>query len=175
MINLQPILENEKILLHPLLQSDFEMLYIIASNPKVWEQHPNKNRWQKDVFQIFFEGAIQSKGAFKVIDKVSGSIAGSSRFYDYNEMDSSILIGYTFYGTAFWGKGINQAVKALMLDYIFQFVDSVYFHIGAKNIRSQIAIERTGAKKVDEIEVAYYGEDSKQNFVYKIIKDEWKK
>jgi RimJ/RimL family protein N-acetyltransferase len=57
-----------------------------------------------------------------------------------------------------------------MLDYAFQFVDKVYFHIGAFNIRSQKAIEKIGAVKVDEFEVEYYGEESKLNFVYLINK-----
>ena len=57
-----------------------------------------------------------------------------------------------------------------MLDYAFQYVDKVYFHIGAQNIRSQKAIEKIGAIKVDEFEVAYYGEPSKLNFIYLINK-----
>ena len=56
----------------------------------------------------------------------------------------------------------------MMLDYAFQFVDRVYFHIGANNIRSQIAIGRVGAQKVGEQEVAYFGEAPKLNFIYAI-------
>jgi RimJ/RimL family protein N-acetyltransferase len=171
--NIQPVLENEKTILQPLQPSDFDELYAIASDPKIWEQHPNKDRWKKDVFLTFFEGAIQSKGAFKIVDKATGNIAGSTRLYDYNEQENSILIGYTFYATKYWGKGINHAVKAMMLDYIFQFVSRVYFHIGAGNVRSQIAIGRLGAKKVAEQEVTYFGETPKLNFVYSIDRDNW--
>src|SRR4051812_25506534 len=146
--NIQPVLENEKTILYPLQPSDFDELYAIASDPKIWEQHPNKDRWKKDVFLTFFEGAIRSKGAFKIADKATGNIAGSTRFYDYNEQENSILIGYTFYATRYWGTGVNHTVKAMMLQYIFQFVSTVYFHIGADNVRSQIAITRLGAKKL---------------------------
>ena len=41
-INIQPILENEKVMLCPLQDMDFEDLYTAASDPKIWEQHPNK-------------------------------------------------------------------------------------------------------------------------------------
>lgn len=170
---IQPTLENDTILLSPLAETDFELLHAAAADPKIWEQHPNKDRWKREVFQLFFEGALQSKGAYKIIDKASNKVAGSTRFYDYDEKENSILIGYTFYATEYWGKGINHAVKAMMLDYIFQFVDRVYFHIGANNIRSQIAIGRLGAKKVDEQEVAYFGEPPKLNYVYAIEKQEW--
>ncbi|MET0463294.1 MAG: GNAT family N-acetyltransferase [Chitinophagaceae bacterium] len=172
-INIQPILENEKAMLIPLKADEFAQLYAVASDPKVWEQHPNKDRWKSEVFQVFFDGAVQSKGAFKIIDKATGSVAGSTRFYDYDKANDSILIGYTFYGTSYWGTGFNRSVKKLMLDYIFQFVSTVYFHIGATNTRSQIAIGRVGAKKVGEQEVTYFGEAPKENFVYKIDKRDW--
>ncbi|WP_126970898.1 GNAT family N-acetyltransferase [Gynurincola endophyticus] len=172
-INIQPVLETEKVKLLPLKESDFENLYLVAADPKVWEQHPNKDRWKKEVFQTFFEGALQSQGAFKIIDKQTGNTIGSTRFYDHNEQDDSIFIGYTFYATDYWGKGINPLVKKMMLDYIFQFVTKVYFHIGAQNTRSQIAIGRIGAIKTGEEIVPYFGEAPRSNFVYEIKKEIW--
>jgi RimJ/RimL family protein N-acetyltransferase len=168
--DLQPTLENPIALLTPLKAEDFEALYQAASDPKVWEQHPNKDRWQRDVFLKFFQGAIESKGAFLIIDKTTKEIAGSSRFYNYNETEKSIMIGYTFYAVKFWGTGLNPLVKRLMMDYIFQYVDKVHFQIGATNLRSQIAIQRLGAVKIGEETVAYYGEAPKLNFVYEVIK-----
>jgi N-acetyltransferase len=171
--SIQPTLENDIVILSALHENDFNALYEVASDPAIWEQHPNKDRWKLDVFQNYFEGAIQSKGAFKIIDKVTDKVAGSTRIYDYNEKDNSVLIGYTFIGRDYWGKGINYSVKTLMLDYLFQFVSQVDFHIGANNIRSQKSIIRTGAIKVGEQEIAYYGELPKLNFVYRIKKKEW--
>jgi RimJ/RimL family protein N-acetyltransferase len=173
--NLQPIdLKNEIIQLIPLQETDFSALYKVASDPLVWEQHPNKLRYQRDVFQNYFEGAMLSKGAFLIRDTKTNEVIGCSRYYDFNEnensTETSVLIGYTFIGRNFWGKGYNKALKKLMLDYAFQFVDKVYFHIGAYNYRSQKAIEKIGAVKVDEFEVEYYGEESKLNFVYLITK-----
>lgn len=169
--SIQTVLENEKYQLIPLQQGDFESLYEVASDPKVWEQHPNKDRYKREVFENFFRGAIESKGAFKIIEKETGAVLGSSRFYDYDEETNRIFIGYTFYGTKSWGKGINSQIKKLMLDYIFQFVDVVHFHIGKENYRSQIALERLGGKKIAEQEVAYFGEPTRTNFVYEIKKE----
>lgn len=172
---LQPVLENEQAILLPLAQDDFEAVYAVASDAKVWEQHPNKDRWKKDIFTTFFEGAMDSKGAFKIIDKASGEVAGSTRFYEYSEVEGYIAIGYTFYATKFWGTGFNPSVKRLMLDYAFQYVDRVILHVGATNLRSQIAVGRLGAAKVGELTVAYYGEAPKLNFVYEIRKEDWMK
>ncbi len=172
-INLQPVLENNRMLLCPLNEDDFEALYAVASDPKIWEQHPQTDRWKKEVFRIFFDEAMASNGAFKIVDKQNGNIAGSTRFYELDEADSSILIGYTFYATRYWGKGINLLVKALMLDYIFSFVSKVYFHVGNTNIRSQVAMARVGAEKVGEQEAERSGEIPKLNFVYRITREDW--
>jgi len=169
-IDLQPILENERVLVTPLCDEDFENLYAVASDPKIWEQHPNKDRWQREVFKKFFEGAMESKGAFKIIDKKTGEIAGSTRFYNFSSDDKSIVIGYTFYATKYWGTGLNPTVKRLMMDYIFQFADRILLNVGATNLRSQIAVTRLGATKIGEETVAYYGEAPKLNFVYEIKK-----
>ena len=171
--SIQPNLENEKLKLIPLQENDFERLFEVASDPKIWEQHPNKNRYERDIFKNFFKGAVQSGGAFLILDKSSDEIAGSTRFYDLNEEDNSIFIGYTFYGVKFWGKGLNSSAKKLMLDYIFQFVDKVIFHVGAENFRSQKAMEKLGALKTQEIVVAYFGEPDRLNFQYEIKKEDY--
>jgi len=168
--NLQPTLEDTLVKLVPLKEDDFEKLYQVASDPLVWEQHPNKNRYQKDVFKTFFEGAITSKGAFLILDIQTGEVIGSSRYYDLDEDNKSIAIGYTFFARKHWGKGHNPAAKALMLKHAFTYFDNVIFHIGAENIRSQIAIQRIGATKIGELEMKYYGEETKLNFVYGIEK-----
>jgi RimJ/RimL family protein N-acetyltransferase len=171
----QPLLQNELIQLQPLKESDFERLYAVASDPLVWEQHPNKNRYQQEAFQNYFEGAMQSKGAMLILDKATGEVSGCSRFYDYSENDSSVFIGYTFFGRKFWGRQYNPASKQLMLGYAFQYVNTVKFHIGATNIRSQIAIGRIGAVKTKEVIVAYHGEPDRHNFEYELKKEEWVK
>jgi RimJ/RimL family protein N-acetyltransferase len=169
---LQPTsLHDDLIKIVPLEENDFEKLYEVASNPLVWEQHPNPNRYKRAVFENYFKGAIESKGAFLILDAVTNETVGCSRYYDLNQEDHSVLIGYTFIGIKFWGKGYNKALKKIMLEYAFQFVDKVYFHVGASNYRSQKAIEKIGAVKVDEFEVEYYGESSKLNFIYMINKN----
>lgn len=66
---LQPHLEGELIKLRPLSREDFFVLYEIASDPLVWEQHPHKERYQREVFEHFFEKAIESNGALVALRK----------------------------------------------------------------------------------------------------------
>ena len=144
-------LQNALVTLAPLSADDFERLYRLASDPLVWEQHPQKDRWKREIFQGFFDGAMACGSAFVIENAKTGDAIGSTRFYDADG-ESSVMIGYTFYGREYWGKGYNSSVKALMLEYAFRFVDKVYLHIGAENIRSQIATMRLGAVKVQELE-----------------------
>jgi RimJ/RimL family protein N-acetyltransferase len=171
--DLQPTLENDLIKVVPLKEEDFEALFAVASDPLIWEQHPNKDRYKREVFENFFKGAIESKGAFIVYEKETNKIVGSSRYYELDEAESSVAVGYTFIGRDFWGKGHNKALKDLMLYYAFKFVYKVILHIGATNFRSQKATEKLGAVKIAELEVAYYGEPLKWNFVYQVDKDKW--
>ena len=172
---LQPTLENESIRIQPLKSSDFETLFTIASDPFIWEQHPNKDRYKKEVFENFFKGAMESGGAFLVFNTQTSEAIGSSRYYNLDEKISSIAIGYTFIAKNHWGGIYNPALKSLMLNHAFQFVDHVILHIGANNIRSQKATEKLGAKKMAEVEMEYYGEPNRLNFVYQIDKEIWNK
>lgn len=171
--NLQPTLENEFVKIQPLKKTDFETLYKIASDPLIWEQHPNKDRYKREVFEIFFKGAIESDSAFLVLDVKTNTPIGSSRFYEFNKEAKSIAVGYTFLARDHWGTTYNQALKSLMLIYAFKFVNTVIFHIGANNIRSQKAIGKLGASKIGEIEMEYYGESKKLNYIYELDKKTW--
>lgn len=170
---LQPQMENSWVSMRPLEQGDFDALYQVASDPLIWEQHPSRERYKREVFQNYFQGAMDSGGAFAVYSATSGELIGSTRFYDYNEVDRSILIGYTFLARKCWGGKYNSSMKYLMMRHAFQYVDRVIFHIGVNNIRSRKAMERIGGKLVGEIDTAYYGEASNANCVYEITRVEF--
>jgi RimJ/RimL family protein N-acetyltransferase len=151
--DLQPTLKGALVQLRPLAVEDFEVFYTAANDPLLWEQHPEPLRYRREVFQKFFDGAIESKGAFAAFDVASGRMIGSSRYYDYSPAEREVKIGYTFVAREFWGAGYNPEMKKLMLDHAFQSVDRVLFEIGESNIRSQTAIQRVGAKLVGKADL----------------------
>ena len=170
-MNLQPTdLKNNLVWLEPLKQAHFEELYLVASDPLIWEQHPNPDRYKLDAFTNYFKGAMESGGAFIIRDTLSGKALGSSRYCAYDAANKEIQIGYTFFARSCWGKSINKEVKTLMLNHAFNYVDKVAFYVGANNIRSQKAMERIGGIKIREEVVAYFGEPDRLNFRYEISK-----
>ncbi len=144
----QPTLVGERLTLRPLRDDDFDALYAVASDPKIWAQHPEPTRWQEPVFRHFFAEAIASGGALAAIDNASGAVIGSSRYHDYDPDRSVVEIGWSFLARNYWGGRYNGEMKRLMLDHAFRSVDRVVFVIGPDNTRSRRAVERIGARLV---------------------------
>jgi N-acetyltransferase len=147
--DLQPHLVGQLVELRPLQPDDWPGLFLAASDPKIWEQHPAFDRYQEAVFRDFFRDALDSRGAFVALDRESGNIIGSSRYHGYDPQQSTIEIGWSFLGRAYWGRGYNAEMKRLMLDHAFQFVDRVLFIVGATNVRSQKAMQKIGGVLTD--------------------------
>src|SRR5580698_9066573 len=99
---LQPSIQNDLIRLEPLRAGDFEALYAVASDPLIWEQHPAKDRYQREVFANYFKSGLESGGALRVIDNVNGELIGSSRYYDLDEHERKVSVGYTFIARRYW-------------------------------------------------------------------------
>ena len=146
--DLQPTLEGELLRLRPLQADDWPALFAAASDPLIWEQHPQPTRYQEEVFREFFREAMESGEAFVVLDAKDGSIIGSTRYLGYDQARSEIEIGFTFLARAYWGGVYNREMKDLMLRHAFRFVRHVVFLVGLENWRSQKAMEKIGGRRV---------------------------
>jgi RimJ/RimL family protein N-acetyltransferase len=141
---LQPHLVGERTELRPLRAEDWEALFAAASDPLIWEQHPAHDRYKEEVFREYFRGALESGGAFAVLDRASQGIIGSTRYCNYDAAQSEIEIGWTFLIRSHWGGKYNGEMKRLMLDHAFRFVRNVVFQVGPENMRSRRAVEKIG-------------------------------
>jgi RimJ/RimL family protein N-acetyltransferase len=145
LFDLKPHLKGELIELRPLTPEDWDDLFAVASDRLIWEQHPESDRYKEDVFKTFFASALESGGAFVVIDTRTQQIIGSTRFHGYDPEKSEIEIGWTFLARKYWGGKYNREMKDLMLAHAFKYVENVVFFVGEDNIRSQRATEKIGA------------------------------
>lgn len=140
----QPTLVGDNISLRPLSDGDFEALYRVASDPLIWSVHPEPSRYQRPVFEHFFEVALASRSALVVTDNAAGQVVGSSRYYDWSPATREVAVGYTFLARSHWGGATNLEMKRLMLGHAFRWVDVVWFHVGKRNLRSRRAMEKIG-------------------------------
>lgn len=162
----QPTLEGPTLRATPLREEEFDELFAAASDPEIWAMHPERDRWTRPKFGVYFDGAIRSGGALIVRSREGGAVLGSSRYYDHDPARRKIDIGYTFLVRTAWGTGANRELKRLMLDHAFEQVDVVEFVVGAANLRSRRAMEKLGARLVREL-------SAKDRVVYAIERVTW--
>lgn len=174
-MNLQPTLENDLILLRPLRENDFEELYDVAKDPLIWEQHPCRDRYKREVYSEFFKDSIKSEGSIIVVDKSKNSIIGSSRFKPVEGVEYAIEIGWSFLSRDYWGGKYNRSMKKLMIDYAFGFMEDIIFYIGKDNIRSQKAVEKIGGQRINGSPLKHLIKVSETDWTYRINKTDWEK
>ena len=169
---LQPHLKGELLELRPLDTHDWNELFAVASDSLIWEQHPEPDRYTENVFRTYFQGALESGGAFVIIERETQQIIGSTRFYGYDPEKSEIEIGWTFLARKYWGGRYNAEMKRLLLNHAFKFVRNVVFFVGKDNVRSQKAMEKVGAIKVGTAIREYGNHPPTPNVKYLIGKDD---
>lgn len=173
-IDLQPTLTGTLMVIRPIETADLEGMFAAASDPDIWALHPENERYTEPVFRKFFDGAISSGSAFTFIDRESGEIIGSSRYFGHDAEAREIEIGWTFLRRAYWGGRYNREAKKLMLGHAFQFVDKVVFKIGVTNWRSQRATEKIGGVKRDDHHARVPIGQTPENMIYEINKGEFR-
>jgi RimJ/RimL family protein N-acetyltransferase len=144
----QPRLAGELVELRPLREDDYDALFAVASDPLIWEQHPEPDRWREDVFRGFFAKALASGNALVAIDRADGRVVGSSRYHGYDPERSEVEIGWSFLARSHWGGTFNGEMKRLMVEHAFRWVESVVFLVGPENVRSQRSVEKLGAVRL---------------------------
>ena len=169
---LQPHLKGELLELRPLDTDDWNELFAVASDSLIWEQHPEPDRYTESVFRTYFQGALESGGAFVIIERETQQIIGSTRFYGYDPEKSEIEIGWTFLARKYWGGRYNAEMKRLLLNHAFKFVRNVVFFVGEDNVRSQKAMEKVGAIKVGTTIREYGNHPPAPNVKYVIRKED---
>ena len=144
-IDRQPFLSGALVALRPLRSADLPALQAVASDPRIWEQHPAKDRIEPAAFGRWFDDALASGGALTVLSQDQHAIIGSSRFDHFDRSRSEIEIGWTFIARSYWGGAYNGEIKQLMLRHAFGSVRNVVFKIHSDNMRSRRAVEKLGA------------------------------
>jgi RimJ/RimL family protein N-acetyltransferase len=147
------ILEDDSVLLRPLQESDADNLLEISVNePETWKYSLVGADGKENLInyiQLAIKGRENQKEfPFIVFDKKTQKYAGSTRFYDMNLEYKSLQLGYTWYGSAFRGTGLNKHCKFLLLQFAFETlgVERVEFRADNNNERSIAAMKSIGCK-----------------------------
>ena len=177
------ILEDDLVLLRPLQESDFENLLEISINePETWKYSLVGADGKENLIN-YIQSAIKAREdkkefPFIVFDKKSQKYAGSTRFYDIQLEYKTLQLGYTWYGSAFRGTGLNKHCKFLLLQFAFETLgmERVEFRADNNNDRSIAAMKSIGCKVegVLRSHMPTANSDLRRNsIVLSILKNEW--
>lgn len=168
----QPTLAGERLLLRPLQEADREGLFAVAADREIWGLHPAHDRWQRPVFDAFFDEALAHGGALVVIDKSRECIIGSSQFRPSATVPAAVEIGWTFLARDYWGGASNRELKRLMLGHVLARAELAVFRVGADNRRSRRAMEKIGGRLAHTTQdVAYPDGRVVEHVFYEIDRD----
>jgi RimJ/RimL family protein N-acetyltransferase len=175
-------LENDRVLLRPLEANDVEHLLEFSINePEIWK-YSLIDAVGKENLENYIQIALEAKEEksqfpFIVFDKSTGKYAGSTRFYDIQLSNRTLQLGYTWYGKAFQGTGLNKHCKYLLLEYAFEILgmERVEFRADNNNERSKAAMLSIGCK-VDGVlrkNVPNLEGGRRDSIVLSILRNEW--
>ncbi|HXB31066.1 MAG TPA: GNAT family protein [Puia sp.] len=174
-------LEDERVLLRPLMEDDLKFLLPFALNePEIWNYSSVSVSGENGI-STYIENAIQNRLSqkeypFIIFDKRFNEYAGSSRFYDIQLPLSTTQLGYTWYGKKFQRTGLNRHCKLLMLSYAFEQwgMERVEFRADFRNNKSIQAMKDIGCTVEGVLRKNMPLEDGRRDsIVLSILRDEW--
>lgn len=176
------ILEDERVLLRPLMQEDAVYLSAyVKAEPSLWKYALTPIATEQ-AFNQYISAAIESRHLktaypFIVFDKLQNKYIGSTRFYDIQLENKSTKFGYTWYSEKTWGTGLNEHCKLLLLTYAFETIgfERVEFRADNRNKRSIAAMQKIGCTVEGILRNHLPTSDgtSRDSIVLSMLKNEW--
>jgi RimJ/RimL family protein N-acetyltransferase len=178
------ILENERVLLRPLVQDDAVYLSAyVKEEPALWKYAltPITTEQEFEQYMATAVEARQLKSAypFIVFDKLQNKYVGSTRFYDIQLSNCSTQFGYTWYSESTWGTGLNEHCKFLLLQFAFETIgfERIEFRADNRNKRSIAAMQKIGCTVEGILRNHLPTSDGtrRDSIVLSMLKNEWPK
>lgn len=175
------VLEGSRVRLEPLEASDADRLFEIGNDPEIWRWTTSDIESRDDMVRYIDEAlSASARGEavpFVTIDKVSGEVAGSTRFGHIDRENRKVEIGWTWLAKKFQRTHVNTEAKFLMLTHAFEVWECVRVEIltDVNNAVSRKAIRRLGAKEEGILRkhMVLPGGRIRDTVVHSIVDSEW--
>jgi RimJ/RimL family protein N-acetyltransferase len=177
----QIVLENDHVLLRPFKPEDAAQLESIVYDEDIWRYMISRisNRQELDTWMqaALTDRAAGQRYTFIIVDKASGSIAGSTAFGNVSDRDKRLEIGWTWLARGFRGNGLNRQCKFLLLSYAFEVLqyERVELKADALNMRSRKAMLKIGATEEGILRSHTLMHDGRRRdtIYYSMLRSEW--
>lgn len=180
--NTEYVLENSRVRLTPLKIGDFDNLVHFATTDSELWTHTLIEASSPEKMKIYIEKALEGRQnknsyTFIVFDKQTNKYVGCTRFYAIQIENSTLNLGFTWYGKEFQGTGINKNCKYLLLEFAFDVLkmERVEFRADNKNQRSINAMKSIGCVVEGVLRSNMYkpNGERRDTIVLSILKGEW--
>lgn len=167
----------------PLERSQVAGLAAAGEDPEVWQflrigpgHPPTPNEMEAFIDQLL---AMQEEGEVLPLTMLlvpERTPVGIIRYLDIDRPNRSVEIG-TWFDSRYWRTPLNTEAKLLTLRYAFEEekVHRLQLKTDARNVRSQVAIERLGAVPEGALREAHLVRNGffRTSLYYSILEDEW--
>jgi N-acetyltransferase len=176
------VLENDRVLLRPLAESDYEYLLPFALNEADLWKYSLISPAGEEGMRNYISTTLQNKAAgieypFIVFNKATQQYAGSTRFYDIQQFNKTTQLGYTWYGKSFQRTGLNRNCKQLLFQFAFEEwgLERVELRADANNAPSINAMKAIGCTVEGTLRsnMTIEAGGRRDSIVLSILKDEW--
>ena len=175
------ILEGRHVCLEPLSPKHEESLIAAASDGELWNSTftivPSRANMAGYIATALSAQAQGRELPFVIIRKSSSQVVGSTRFYDVERDDRSVVIGYTWLAVSAQRTEVNTEAKLLLLTHAFENwrCIRVGFVTDVLNQQSRTALLRLGAKEEGVLRnhMVMPGGRYRDSVCFSIIEAEW--
>lgn len=155
-MSLSPVtLVGRHVRLEPLAPAHAEALRRHGHEVDIWRYMPNAvhadpavavRTWCEQTLAADARGVLRS---FAIVDLARGEAVGGTSYLDISPADRRVEIGNTWLGAVARRTPFNTECKYLLLRHAFETLgcQRVQLKTDGRNLRSQVAIERIGAKR----------------------------
>lgn len=175
------VLEGRHVRLEPLSLAHKEPLIVAASDGELWKTTftvvPSRDTMSGYIAAAL---AAQEQGrelAFAIIQKASGQVVGTTRFYFIESEYRTVEIGYTWLAASAQRTAVNTEAKLLLLTHAFENwrCIRVAFVTDVLNQQSRTALLRLRAKEEGVLRnhMVMPGGRYRDSVLFSIIEAEW--
>lgn len=174
-------LENDHVLLSPVVPEDRAALCAVAMAPEIWRYFVIMIETEAD-FDAFFDAGLADLAAgvrvpYHIIDKRTGATAGSMSIGNMAERDGRLEIGWSWLGLEFQGQGVNRWAKYLLMEHAFERMgaERVEFKTDRLNVQARHALRNIGATEEGTLRSfnPMPGGRRRDAVFYSVLRGEW--
>ncbi|WDL95980.1 GNAT family N-acetyltransferase [Alicyclobacillus sp. ALC3] len=174
-------LSGQWVKLVPLSVDHIDAIYEAGRHELIWDYMFDRIHTRDDAV-AYVENALSNRDVgtelpLVNVELATGRVVGSTRLFDYSPVHRQVEIGHTWLTPSVWRSAINTESKLLLLKYCFEELKllRVQLKTDGRNVRSQTAIARLGAKQEGVLRKHRLLPDGyiRDTVMFSILDDEW--